>query len=296
MSLDIPMVDIELVKGCTISCRWCSVRSKRQLRFMGTDLFERIVEECARERFGHRRLSLFLGGEPLLHPRFEELLGIMRRHRVHELEYENVQIFTNGVTNPQLYPAIVKSGVIKLVRFSIDGCGDRESYEYMRPPARWDDVVANLRRMIELRDRFNPGLSVRLTTLIPHQDFVPFPVPDYDEAVRRFEKQFAGLGVDEIGHRKIGTLQGKEIPLPERYYGKKRICLLVKDLKLAVNFDGSVSTCSNDLNAGQLLGHVGYGGLGACWRSDRFQDFLAGKRRGEQNPLGYCSGCDRNAV
>ena len=184
--------------------------------------------------------------------------------------------------------------MVKLVRFSIDGCGDRESYEYMRPPARWDEVVANLRSMIELRVGTARAL-VGSRRVIPHQDFVPFPVPDYDEAVRRLQAVFSGMGVDEIGHRRIGTLQGREIPIPDGYYPKKRVCLLVKDLKLAVD-SRQVSTCSNDLSARQLLGHVGDGGLGACWRSARFQDFLAAKRRGESNPLGYCSGCDRNTV
>jgi len=294
MPIDIPMIDIETVKGCNLACRWCTVEGKSRHRFMEKDLFQRIIRETVRHRIGYRRVSLFLGGEPLLHPAFPEFLEIMREAGMHRLGYENIQIFTNGVTNPQYYEDIVQSGVIGLVRFSIDGCGDRESYEHMRPPAKWDDLMANLRQMINLRNQHNPAMSVCLTTLIPHQSFVPFPVPDYEEAVRRFDDTFAGIGVDEIGHRKIGTLIGKQIDIPTSYYPKKRLCLLVKDRKLAVNFDGTVSTCSNDLSSRQLLGSLNGSGLAETWDSPRFQDFYSRKAAGEKNPLGFCGDCDRN--
>jgi radical SAM protein with 4Fe4S-binding SPASM domain len=74
------------------------------------------------------------------------------------------------------------------------------------------------------------------------------------------------------------------------------VCLLVKDRKLALNYDGTVSTCSNDLSNRQLLGSLNGSGLAETWDSPRFQDFYNRKVAGEKNPLGFCGDCDRNHV
>ena len=294
MACDIPMLDIELVRGCNLACRWCSVK-KGPLHPMAPELFKVILRECAQKSIGYRRVSLFLGGEPLLHPEFPDLCRILSRELGTNPGFSHVQLFTNGVTNPNFYQDILKVP-ITLVRFSIDGVGDKHSYEYMRPGTSWKMLKENIKYMVALRNAAGSALGLRATVLIPDQSFVPFPVPPYGEAVKRIHALIASLGLDGAGCRRIGTLIGKDIALPDHYYEHKRICLLVKDRKLVVNHDGSVSTCSNDLNGDQLLGHVSAGGLEAVWQSATFQDFLRKKQAGQKHPRGYCRGCDRNNV
>ena len=294
MSCKIPMIDIELVRGCNLNCRWCSVKNKKDLRFMSLELFTNLISECAQKKIGYRRFSLFLGGESLLHPDFIALLEIMKKHNMGNLGFENIQLFTNGNTKPELYEPLIRSELFTLIRFSVDGVGDQRSYEYMRPNAKWDVLVGNIKLMLELRNKFHSRTSIRLTTLIPHQSFLPFEIPEYEEATAQMNKFFLPLGIDEIGHRKIGTLVGENISIPDNYYSHQRICLLVKDRKIAVNYDGTVSTCSNDLNSEQLLGDVKGKDIERVWNSKAFRAFYQAKKKGEKYPHGYCKDCDRN--
>ena len=294
--IDIPMIDIELVRGCNLHCNFCTVDHIKRLQFMEVALLESILVECRKYRIGYRRLSLFLGGEPLLHPKFPRILEILRQQDLLSRGFSLVQLFTNGTVKPEWYEFMVNSGAITLVRFSIDGCGDASTFEYMRAPAKWDTVLLNLKKMVDLRNKYRSDMSVRVTSLIPYGKFVPFSVPPYEEAKRRMDAALLPLGVDSIGYRKVGTLVGYQMDLPYDYYDHKRTCLLVKDRKIVVNFDGTVSTCSNDLNCNQPLSHISEGGLIGAWQSSRFQTFLQAKIAGEKIPLGYCQECDLNYI
>ena len=103
----------------------------------------------------------FLGGEPLLFDEHFDLLALLvdRGHAGHvELRY-----VTNGTRLPSraagLWPHFKRVGL----QVSLDGVGAR--FEYLRHPARWDAVVANIDRFRAIADRVDVTTNATFSLL-----------------------------------------------------------------------------------------------------------------------------------
>ena len=132
---------------CNIRCIMCYFSVTDQLRFkpfdidpdsrgnMGMDMFLHIASELFPST---RRVGLGCAAEPLLHPRFGEILEHIRSHRV-----PDIWIQTNLLAlTPAAAEAVVSNGV-RTVAVSIDGT-NRETYETIRRGASWDRLHEKL--------------------------------------------------------------------------------------------------------------------------------------------------------
>jgi MoaA/NifB/PqqE/SkfB family radical SAM enzyme len=116
---------------------------KRSPLFIEPEDFRHIADEV----FPHTRtLVLSWATEPLLHPRFGELLAITAEHRVPE-----VLFVTNGtLLNPEISEAVIEKGVHKVV-VSMEGA-NAETYEEIRQGASFEGVLQNLASFAEARE------------------------------------------------------------------------------------------------------------------------------------------------
>ncbi len=78
-------------------------------------------------------------GEPLLHPQLRDIFLAMRPFK--ERHGTRFVLYTNGMLlNENRSRDIHETDVVEEIHFSIDGYGDKESGEYMRPGSRWDNL------------------------------------------------------------------------------------------------------------------------------------------------------------
>jgi MoaA/NifB/PqqE/SkfB family radical SAM enzyme len=92
----------------------------------------------------------FYGGEPFMSKKMWELLKIAQQTGISkeiELHYN-----TNGTHFPLESLQVWRDFKEVNVSFSIDGVGDQ--FEYMRYPAKWSDVDANMEKFLELGREF----------------------------------------------------------------------------------------------------------------------------------------------
>lgn len=121
---ELRVVNIETVSGCNLSCLYCSL-TKKPLEFMSPERIALILKNFSGAR-SDLLVSLYLGGEPLLHPRFPDLIRVAR-----DLGFLNLRIHTNGTVNrPGLWEEIVEAGLGEVI-FSVDG-EDATDYERIR--------------------------------------------------------------------------------------------------------------------------------------------------------------------
>lgn len=113
--------------------------------------------------FRSATISVVGGGEPFLYPYLEELL----RHA--PTPDRRLMIMTNG-TLLHKYPVfweIAAHAKITLM-FSIDAATP-ETYARLRPPGLWDDLMGNIQRFLELRQR-NPQLELSSSCVVLKQN------------------------------------------------------------------------------------------------------------------------------
>jgi len=102
---------------------------------------------------------LFNFGEPLLHPQLPKML-----HRVVKWgKAQAVEVSTNGQFQVEgaIQEALRMDCIDRLV-VSCDGDGTPEDYERLRPPAKWDRLMAFLSDVQALKNRY--GLKADLVT------------------------------------------------------------------------------------------------------------------------------------
>ena len=116
-----------LTEGCNLRCRHCWLEpphqsAKRQYPVLDPDLFRHILHQARPLGLSSVKLT---GGEPLMHPRIGELLGILRNEKL------RFSVETNGVLcTPALARDLVRSGIYH-ISVSLDGA-NAGTHEWVR--------------------------------------------------------------------------------------------------------------------------------------------------------------------
>jgi SynChlorMet cassette radical SAM/SPASM protein ScmF len=115
-----------LTEGCNLACRHCWIApkfdAKAQLPALPIDLFEKAITEAKPLGLDGVKLT---GGEPLMHPRFTELLEIVNRSGL------SLGLETNGVLCTQQMASEIAKNPKRHVSVSLDGA-DAATHEWIR--------------------------------------------------------------------------------------------------------------------------------------------------------------------
>jgi MoaA/NifB/PqqE/SkfB family radical SAM enzyme len=142
-------VQIEPVGQCNLACRMCPVvyRDEKPPAFMSYESFCRLLEQFE----GVTELHLQGLGEPLLHPRFFDMV----RHAAQR----GIEVSTNTnltALSPRRAEECVRSG-LRRIYVSLDAA-EAGAYEYIRVGARFDKVLRNLGWLASAKARLATGL------------------------------------------------------------------------------------------------------------------------------------------
>lgn len=186
-------VNVEPAASCNLRCGFCSSRRRddREAR-MDMTLFERIVADA--KRAGVVNISLWLAGEPLMHPRLVEMVAYVEKMGLVSGLHTNATLL--GERNAK---GLLDAGLSQL-SISFDGT-DRESYEQMRLGANFDKTVANIRRFLRLKAERGTGKPhTIIQTMVPYRPEMRDASGwvHYPPAPPEVRNLFAGLPVDEF--------------------------------------------------------------------------------------------------
>jgi len=140
-------VILDLTARCNLKCVMCYFAATDRLAFppfdrqlsddgnMPLDVFERVAADLFPRAW---RVALGCAAEPMIHPRFRDILAVAARYGVPDLWFPtNLLALT-----PQTAAALVENRVTT-VAASIDGV-TKETYEKIRVPAKWERLLACL--------------------------------------------------------------------------------------------------------------------------------------------------------
>lgn len=181
---------IECTAACNISCTdaCCApetgITKTRQTGMLDFDLFRRVVDEVG-PAIG--RIDFFNYGEAFLHKRAIEMCEYIKTHFSHVYLYTS----TNGLAfNEMQARRLVHSGIDE-VTFSIDGA-TQATYEQYRQRGRFDVAIANLRAMVDEKQKTGrdlPFLNWR---------YILFNWNDSDAEMDQARQLAGDIGVDRL--------------------------------------------------------------------------------------------------
>ena len=254
-------VNIELASRCNLRCRYCALDPTRKEMLLDPELF---IKFCSNLLTGGYKVNQFVlshSGEALQHPYFFLFLKTIKDYRKNGgsgTVYLDTNLMLLDKLNADL---ITKSGIIDVIVCSIDGY-DRESFERLRPPAKFDVVLENLIYLASLENRPDIHINNGNETPILHEYSYEFKY-----LIARAEKMICYEFHDWGG-------QIHPTPLTQKLYGPsfnppKGLCQFAFR-NLVLLSDGTIGKCCRDLN-----GLTAYGDL----KTNSLKEILNSRRR-----------------
>lgn len=143
------MCVLSFVYVCNALCPGCpytnsDIRADYKDRvFMNNDTFKLIADECGKYGAWVRMSG---GGEPMLHPQAVELMEYAKKVGA------KVGLITNGSRFTEENSRRLLAAGVDMIEFSVDAA-DAETYDRVRKGLKWDVLVANVKRMVLLRNQ-----------------------------------------------------------------------------------------------------------------------------------------------
>ncbi|MBI4568734.1 MAG: SPASM domain-containing protein [Planctomycetes bacterium] len=274
---------VELTNKCNYACVMCpnaaDVTQKRGFTFMSRDLFRKVVDEAASfDPF----FAIFLGGESMLHPHLFEMIRYGK-----ERGLSKIHLVTNGSMLTEKRCAETLDSNLDLLTFSFDGY-DRKTFEYARIGGSFDEVTANIRRLLRMKKA--RGLSKPYTKIyaldLHHEGDAKFAA---------FFESFRDDGLNEYGVEKPGHWAGRFLGTdrfiaPEN--GPRFFPCHYLWKSLSILADGTVVPCCADFEGQLPIGDAHAETLLEVWNGPRLKAMRESHLAARVDRYGLCAKCD----
>jgi len=246
------LVDIELSSLCNLHCKMCytitdEFKNKVNATRMDWDVYKKIIDEISGKV---PAIRLSLRGEAMLHKRFTECVDYAKSKGIGEVS----TLTHGGLLTSEFFINIAKSG-IDWITISIDGI--EETYEQIRKPLKFDDVVTKLTEIKKIKDSYGWKRPV-----IKVQGIWPAIQDDVDDYYSIFEPISDLIAFNPL----IDYLSNDsdieyvdDFSCPQQYQ------------RLVIGADGRVMKCSNDEENIEVIGNINQESVYEIWHGDKMQ-------------------------
>jgi len=299
--LDFPRsIVIETTSRCNLRCPMCP-RSRRA--GPGQDmswelcrsLIDQIAEADARDLVDLVALHGF--GEPLLHPRLLEFIeyagqrlpNVVRRGALRD-SMKGLNLSTNAVLLDEQMALGLLDSRLTWLALSIDGT-TRETYEAMRVGACFEEVVANVERLLQLNRQHQRALPTLAIQIIASRS----TEPQFAEAVRRWRELAGGAENVRVELKPFTDWAGQVDARAFRENDARRDFLYLycghpSDTQV-IQADGRMALCCYDVLGEEGLGDANVTPLRELWQGQRLREIRTLLRQGKAASLPLCRNC-----
>ncbi len=149
------VINVDPADVCNFRCKFCPTGDIQLMRatpgrtigLMDFNLFKKVVDDICEFDKPIKVLRLYKDGEPLLNPKFPEMVRYAKEKRCSEL----IDTTTNGSRlTPELSQRIVDAGLDR-INISVYGVKSEQYSEFSRARVDFDRLVENIRYLYEHR-------------------------------------------------------------------------------------------------------------------------------------------------
>jgi len=265
---------VEPVSYCNLKCSMCfqvdkTFTRKPYLGHIDLGLFRKVIDEAVDG--GCKALTMASRGEPLLHPKFSELLKYVNG------KFFDLKLNTNAMLlSDEKARHILENEVTELV-FSVDSY-KKDEYERIRKMGNFERVVSNIRRFHEIRSKEYPGSKCR--TRVSGVKIAPdFDTNGFVDFWKAIVDNVACVPVENRWDTYNNKPSGRHSPCPilwERMY---------------VWFDGVVNPCDVDYKSCLTTGDVTKLSLKDIWLGKEYSQLREDHTKNKRLSRTPCDRC-----
>ena len=157
-----PMIVVSITNVCNLRCIHCYYSKfikhpEYKKSMLSWEIWEKICDEVG--KWPGVIMNFGTDGEPLLHPKFLDMLRLARKHSI-----SPINITTNGILmNTDFNETIVNENLVDVINISLDAFTS-ESYKKIRG-GKIEPVIANVHNLIKLRNEKRSSLKIQVNII-----------------------------------------------------------------------------------------------------------------------------------
>lgn len=291
---------IETTSRCNLRCRMCPrLDMQRPMQDMPTELFQRVIDQIA-EADARREVDLVAlhgFGEPLLHQRLLEMIEYagqrlpkVRAHGPLRHSMKGLNVSTNAVLLDEQKAEALLDSRLTWIAVSVDG-NTADTYEAMRVGARFEQVVENVQRLLDLNRRKPRALPTIAVQVIASRT----ATPEFEACMARWREE-AGAAENVLVELKpytdwAGQVEAEELHVPDCRGDFLYVNCGHPYHTQIIDADGRIALCCYDVRAAQGLGNAQEQGLEELWQGGKLNEIRGTLGRGKAAELPLCRNC-----
>ena len=188
MPLILQHIHFDIVGGCQLKCVGCpNSMLDTSIEFIDVKDFETCLSNIDATQVDNFRL--FNYGEPLLYPRLDKIGEAILK--VKHFEIKNLELSTNSQrVRWDNLKKFLNLNILNTMVISCDGDGTAESYEKLRPPAKWNRLISFFDKVSEIKEKHQLDFKIITRTIVENDQHAkkwrevlsPYPIePEFRE-------------------------------------------------------------------------------------------------------------------
>lgn len=283
------LVYIDPTNRCNFRCEFCPTSDKKLLRQVGRPssimplaLFKKAIDDLREFETPLKLLSLYKDGEPLLHPDFPKMVRYARESNI----AERIWTKTNGAAlTPKLNRQLIEAG-LDMICISVESTSSAGYKRIAKATIDYEKFLANIADLY--KNRGNCQIYIKIADTGLDKSEIEKFYSDFEEISTHIAiEKLMGWSYSDIKDFTLGTN-------PDTYDGlpliQKKICAYPFYV-MAVNADGSVSTCGNDWSHGTVVGNINKSSLSEIWNGESLYELRKLHLQGNRNKIRACAEC-----
>jgi len=288
--LSVPfIINVDPSDICDFQCKFCPTADRKLIKtipgrnhIMDFNLYKKIIDDICEFEKPIKVLRLYKDGEPLLNPKFPEMVRYVRDKKC----AERIDTTTNAsLLTPKKSLAIIEAGINR-INISIEGVNNKQYLEFSKYKIDFDDLVKNIAYFYENRKNCEIIIKINGDTISEK---------DKEKFYKVFGNIADGVYVEHIMSCWPNyELKGVKINQEVGIYGQKikevKVCPYVF-YSFSINSDGSASACFLDWARKLIIGDVKKESVKDIWNGKKllgYQKMFLKKKR-KEHPI--CCNC-----
>ena len=274
---------------CNFKCKFCPSSDRILLKKMGRalkpmdfNLYKKIIDDICEFEKPIKVLRLYKDGEPLLNPRFADMVRYAKEKKC----AERIDTTTNAsLLNPKLNLEIIEAGLDR-INISIEGVNEKHYWDFSGYKIDFDQLVANIRHLYEHRGKCEIIIKINGDTIT-------------EEDKKRFYDVFGDIADGVFIEHVMSCwpefeLKGVMVNQAFGIYGQKikevKVCPYVF-YSFSINSDGTATACFLDWSKKLIIGDTREESVKDIWNGEKlfnYQKMFLEKKRKEHFFCGKC--------
>jgi len=248
--------------SCNIQCKFCYHSSNNIKGIMKWDLYKKIISDIKLFEFHIKTLRLYAFGEPLLNPKFSDMVKYAKDEQI----AETIDTTTNGsLFSPKLNLKIIEAGIDR-INISVIGINAEQYKSFSNYSINFEKYVDNIAHLYHNRNKCIIFIKINGDVISKE---------DQQKFLEIFTPISNGIGIEHIINcwqlPELDNIKNKEVGVYGQPLSHVEICPYIL-YSYCVQFNGEVSACFLDWNRKLIIGDVKEQSLVDIWNSDRMNN------------------------